>query len=46
MPIEPFGITGFLYVFGIFTSFRIVTFGIVTYGTITWCHVFLLFKTF
>jgi hypothetical protein len=32
MPIEPFRIMGFLYVFGIFTSF-----GIVTYGTITWC---------
>ncbi len=26
--------------FGIFTSFGIVTFGIVTYGTITWCLVF------
>ncbi len=38
MPIEPFGITGFLYVFGIFTSFGIVSFGIVTYGTITWCR--------
>ncbi len=36
MPIEPFGITGFLYVFGIFTSF-----GIVTYGTITWCQKYL-----
>ena len=37
MPIEPFGITGYLYVFGISTSFGIVSFGIVTYGTITWC---------
>ncbi len=27
MPIEPFRITGFLYVFGIFTSFGIVTYG-------------------
>ncbi len=37
MLIEPFGITGFLYVFGIFTTFGIVSFGIVTNGTITWC---------
>jgi hypothetical protein len=33
--LEPFGITGFLYVFGIFTTLGNVTFGIVTYGIIT-----------
>jgi hypothetical protein len=35
MAIEPFGISGFLYVFGIFTTLGNATFGIVTYGTIT-----------
>ncbi len=29
------GMAGFLLMFGIFTSFGIVTFGILTYGTIT-----------
>ncbi len=32
MAIEPFGISGFMYVFGIFTTLGNVTFGIVTYG--------------
>ncbi len=32
---KPFGISGFVYMFGIITSFGIVTFGIVTYGKIT-----------
>ncbi len=35
MAIEPLGISGFLYVFGIFTTLGNVMFGIVTYGTIT-----------
>ncbi len=35
MPIEPFGITGFLFVFGIFTSFGIVSFGIVSFGIVS-----------
>jgi len=35
MAIEPFGISGFLYVLGIFMTLGNVTFGIVTYGAIT-----------